>query len=318
MKKRTICTVFALLFLAYNLVVIKRLNRFRVPAPNQWLAIPVAVQRYLYARRPPKVVLVGSSVTARLGNLGSPDVFPLAMAGQSARTGLAILERSEQQPETVLVELNLAATPANDTLLAEIFHPVWEPIRRHILSQRAENRPIDFFFYPATFLYLTVMDAHKSSLEIVPSPGGQRNGPQTTGSGSGGPSEKKDQGEPAKNQKRTSQVTEFVRAEHAVAPAEKALREAAEDLRRRIEQLRARKIRVILFEVPVPPELYESPRYQMERKFLRGSFPEEQICRDFRSDDLSFPDGYHLDAASAAVVARHFLSELERLKRPAR
>jgi hypothetical protein len=107
----------------------------------------IIAERYADSARP-KVVLVGSSLAARLspeviGPKLSPDIFDLAMLGQNSATGLDVVLAKREKPNMVLVEMNVLEHPYDPDFAEEVFREPWRSLRRDVPIFRLENRPFD-------------------------------------------------------------------------------------------------------------------------------------------------------------------------------
>src|SRR3954469_23579461 len=90
---------FAALFIAYTLALKALPTKYKAggKAGSQAQVNTIRAQAYLYGSKTPRVVIVVSSIGARLRDLPS-DWTNLSFAGDSAFTGLEILRRSEKKP----------------------------------------------------------------------------------------------------------------------------------------------------------------------------------------------------------------------------
>lgn len=107
-----LATAAALVF-AYAILAPRLFPEGGLPEGTQQENI-ARVEDWLFAPTPARVVIVGSSEAARLEPSMLPSDFAnLSFAGGSAQTGLRILEAAIHKPAVVLVEVN-------DTLLREV------------------------------------------------------------------------------------------------------------------------------------------------------------------------------------------------------
>lgn len=106
----------------------------------------IKAQNYVTAEEAPRVVVVGSSVSAGFEELPE-DWYNLAMQGDSALTGLAIVARTELKPDMVLVETNILSRGVDREKLERLFHPVAGPLRKKAPVFRVGNEPSRMAWY---------------------------------------------------------------------------------------------------------------------------------------------------------------------------
>lgn len=97
-------------------------------------------QSFLYTGFQPDVVIVGSSIAARLTN-HPKDWYNLAFAGGSSFTGLEIVQRSNKHPKIVLVETNVLTVARDERLLDSLFFPIVSKARGRFPSLREQYKP---------------------------------------------------------------------------------------------------------------------------------------------------------------------------------
>jgi hypothetical protein len=91
----------------------------------------------------PSVVLVGSSMTERLGEtIGAGCAYNLALGGESALTGLAVLAKAEATPKQVFIETNVPERGVN----ARLVHEGTRALPRWIPALATQNMPVNLLF----------------------------------------------------------------------------------------------------------------------------------------------------------------------------
>ncbi|MEO6745825.1 MAG: hypothetical protein ABIS28_06815 [Caldimonas sp.] len=91
----------------------------------------------------PAVVLVGSSMSERLGEeIGTGCAYNLALGGESALTGLAVLAKADATPKQVFIETNVPERGVNARLVDEGTRalPRWIP------ALATRNMPVNLLF----------------------------------------------------------------------------------------------------------------------------------------------------------------------------
>ncbi len=103
----------------------------------------IKAEQYLYsdsAARP--VVLVGTSLSARLVMDSLPDFYNLAFGGMSVTDGLAIVGRREEKPEMLLIETDLYYKAGSATFLEPLFNPINYQLKKYLTASRSDKQPI--------------------------------------------------------------------------------------------------------------------------------------------------------------------------------
>lgn len=126
-----ILIVFTALFAAYNAFLAIFTPRVNI-IQNQWSANIAFAQEYLYAKIPPKNIIVGSSLASRLDGamLENAGIYNLAFGGGSAITGLMIIAthakaHANALPHRIFIEENIALIRGSDRAMVErLFMPI--------------------------------------------------------------------------------------------------------------------------------------------------------------------------------------------------
>jgi hypothetical protein len=277
---RTILTsllICAVLLAGYNELVQRRLRAMHTSsAGSQYEQNLMRAQSFVYTRWQPKVVIAGSSISARLVRHPA-EWFNLSFAGGSAFTALEILLRSEKTPDLVLIETNVLTIPEDEKLLSSLFYPGMVEARRR---------------WPA------LREAYKPSHVLVAAlPEGDSETTALSGD------------------RLREQIARRTRELAApLAPAE--LDSIAARLRRYVRALQERGTRVAFFEAPEYPGSMPSPQKTSLRQRLREEFPPDRYAwvPPVDASDYATTDAVHLEPASADRYARvmaRFVSNLD-------
>lgn len=229
-----------------------------------------ALSRYAFERTP-DVAIVGSSMSFRMyeGYFNTP-LRNISIGGGSAATGLAIVASYRSLPKLVLVETN-------------------------VLSRRIEQNLVDAFgdnpsepyqwFKPARAVISWVYYYVKYSSEV----------------------------EKVKQLPRLPQATYDIRenvsatiTEFAGKDWETIMRPQARELTDLVAELEQRGCRVMLFELPIVPELRDNPYFRVAHRLMHQTFPEKSRWLQVSEEELSWLDSSHMDERSAILVARQF------------
>jgi|KBSMisStandDraft_5_1062788.scaffolds.fasta_scaffold105576_2 hypothetical protein len=91
----------------------------------------------------PSVVLVGSSMTERLGEtIGAGCAYNLALGGESALTGLAVLAKAGATPKQIFIEMNVPERGVN----ARLVEDGTRALPRWIPALATRNMPVNLLF----------------------------------------------------------------------------------------------------------------------------------------------------------------------------
>lgn len=243
-------------------------------ASTSSLSNRVFVERYVYGHPAPNV-LVGSSLTRRLpASALGPDFTNLALDGQSALTGMAIVASAPTAPKRIYIEINQIALGADAALLHSVFHEPLFSLRKNIVALRAAYRP-------SNILYGLVRGN-----KPVDASGSRTMTPR----------------------QRDAVLVETGRLLHQpLAPAR--LRAMVQAVKDNIARLDRRGIQPVFFELPIEREFRDLPLPAQIRATMRAAFPVTRRCWIV----LNLPkaetlDGLHLadaDAGTAAAIFRH-------------
>ncbi len=299
--------VFFLVFAIWNVLIGARwITRYRVEAPNQWIANEVRAQKYAYDKSTPRVVLAGSSLTFRLPILRE-DHANLAFAGSSAFTGLEIIKRSGKYPQWIAVETNTIISPAQTDLIRRTFNPVLYHVRKRIHSQRAENHPMSYALYPFLAAYVWF----QSPGQPVPPPPPHRPLPEQNPAAEnhGAPATAAQQ---AQEPWATGNVAQEYTAAFSRPPEIEALRTSLETLAKEERECRAKGCRMVFYTMPIAAALRDTAKNRAEVDFLHRFAKENEwmLLPDYPENDLGFSDGYHLDKRSAPLYAAYIDGEI--------
>lgn len=240
---------------------------------------------YLESKTPPKVVLVGSSISAGLRGLPS-DWYNVAQAGGTPLTGLRLVARHSPKPQWVLIETNRIQYPADGELLRELFDP-----RRRALHEQFpafRNRP--------SHIAMLLVKAARDRWS--PADGSDR------------PSSPRGTAGTAKHNVLQANL-ELLSEEMPAAQLEKRI----EELKESIETLRVAGTRVAFVEVPEHPAAYATPLKRQLMRRMEEAFPDSLYPWAPRGDPSQFSttDGVHLDEESGQRFAEQLRAWTETL-----
>jgi hypothetical protein len=241
-----------------------------------------------YYRNPTaRIVLVGSSLTYRLRQqyFDLEGVRNIALAGTSALTGMRIVSSQAVLPKLLLVETNVLVWPADDRLVEQFSRSAFNMTPLRI---RPVRTLVAFFVGSTTPEALDRMYRAKVPALLGQPPAKPVPVP---------PPRPENQGN------RDPREIELMRS-NARAIVAFAL------------ALEARGTKVLLFQVPAAPEIFNHPQMQNTRRIMReelGARTDLQMEMRMDESELRWTDGAHLDERSSVLVVRAIE---ERLSKP--
>jgi hypothetical protein len=232
------------------------------------------LNRY-FAGPVPDVVLVGSSLTFRLSEtyFTSPNLRNIALAGGSPVTGLAIVAHQARPPKIIMVETNVLSRPVDETL-----------VERYAAGAGSAPR----FLRPIRALVA-------AGENIAHAPPGR------------------DQLRAELDRLIAEPPSSF---DNSIYLA-RVLREQDDDpgamVRGNIDRMKElivlaeqKGARVLLFELPEPPEVERARAVGITHTIVHAAFPNDDrwLHVDVPGEQLRWADGFHLDERSAVIFAR--------------
>jgi hypothetical protein len=228
-----------------------------------------------YVQEPvPRVLLVGSSLTARLNEeyFDTPNLKVLGLAGGSPITALEVVLARDRLPGTILIEMNILARGADPALVQKFSGgraPIWpRPIRSAIaFYERWHHAPPDRARARAIAAALL-------------------------------------QGPPSDFDNRI--YVERALRELSTAPSDAVMTNNLVTLRRLADKIEARGSRVYFYSLPLSAALQDSVMATATAAAAHAEFSDDRrwIHLDGTKPDLRWADGFHLDERSAIIIAR--------------
>ncbi|MBD2043956.1 hypothetical protein [Microcoleus sp. FACHB-672] len=271
-----------LLLLGYHVLVKQRV----VPATsgiNQAQSNVIKAQKYVYENPSPKLILVGSSLTATIKpkDIGS-HVINLGMAGGSSQTGLEIVKKEKLKSAILLVEINETIERKLDQqLLDSIYEPVSHFSQLHFPMLRQEYKPVD-----------VLVQAVKNRLKSAKKE--EKNEP------------------PAQAENFNPKLREKVLAQQISAKMQplsqserQTLKSAAKSIKTQIAELQKQGLRIILYDLPGEKQVKNTIEEKQIQQIMREEFPADTYewlpAPAFKNWVTS--DGSHLVSSDAQAYA---------------
>lgn len=238
----------------------------------------VGLSRYAFERTP-EVVLVGSSMTFRVyEHYFSIPVRNLSVGGGSPLTGLSIIASYEKLPKLILVEINIMSRPVDRVVAAQFGTNPFESYRWF----RPARAVISAIYYRLKFNPET--EHIRQLLKIEP-----------------------------QDYDISQSVNDTVR-EYEAIDWNPPMRPNVAELQRQIQAIEARGSRVLLFELPSPPRIRDTPYVKTVSALVREAFPKPERWIDVSDPHslLRWIDASHMDERSAIMVAKQIEDQIIR------
>ena len=246
---------------------------------NQWIKNHAMAERHVYRDERPPVVIVGSSMAARLeAAMVHPQAYNLSFSSAGSSTGLEILVQRGDVPEVILVETNSIELALQSEMLESLFTPVLWQVKRYL-------RFLQYQFQPGNIL-----------MSLVKSRFGNSQAEKALAKPDSTVYEREKQRQILVNHNTTGlENTDF------------------EPLQRTLSNLVSRGSRVIFFDMPVAAEIATSPRYTMRRAIRESLFADYAYIgiAEAELDQFATTDGRHLTVQGASAFARVLSSRLQ-------
>lgn len=270
------------------------LVEFWQPTINVWEdqenANYVRAEKLLYGESTPPAVFAGSSLIAEMRYfLDDNELFILSQQGGSALEGVELLVQSGIRPEVLFVELNALTVQHRDEFAESFSQGVFTRLAGWFPAFRVEYRPVN-----------VLLNLARNTL------------------GSGGPPPGAPRGDPwgALPTPEIDPTDEAYLARIANLsgeyqnPPDDTYIENLALLSEFLERLTSDGVRVVLVELPVHPDLIETPYHQERRRLLRTALREhEWIDWSQGIEGIVFADGIHFPLITSRELSQRLLQK---------
>jgi hypothetical protein len=280
MIKKTIISAF-LFFVAYNLFLAFG-HPYPGPGQHQWQKNIILMQDYADYHTNDPVVIVGTSLSARLYNYMLPQgYYNLALAGGSIFEGLAAVKLSPKKPKYLLIETNIFYKDPDKEAMTGIFDPTMVTLRKWVPSFREANQPVNL---------LTPYFSKK----------GVADKPEKAGN----------------NAAIAAMLINQRIKEYQVVPKDESMNRNTKLLQEYIIWFEGRGVKVILYEIPMNCKLLETPRYMVPKQKITELLPPARYTWMPMADckAYQYSDGSHMEYESAADFVKWFVGAFENVK----
>jgi hypothetical protein len=259
-----------LFFVAYGIFIEFGPKPAQTKTQSMWQNNQLQIEEFFRAEKTPEVVIIGSSLAERLDfKRDSSCIYNMALGGDSALTGLSALARSERIPRKVFIEINVPERGINKDLIDKATGVL--PKLSSIFY--IENMPINLLY---SFLFFR-LQTKKSNIA------------------------------PEANEAVRQNALSVQRQSYSQTLTSETLAKNLAEFRAIVSALESKGAKIIFFEMPVHPDLENTPRAVQIRTDFKHAFPINQfIGFDELSNGLTIKtgDGLHLipDEAKNVVL----------------
>jgi hypothetical protein len=269
-----------LFFVGYNLYLYF-VKPVAGPGQHQWQKNIILMQDYADFHQDDSVVIVGTSLSARLyNNLLPHGFYNLSLAGGSIYEGLAIVKENPRKPKYVLIESNLFDKEPDKEAISGIFDPFMQTLRKWIPSIREAYQPANLLTP-----YLGYVAKEKPEKTI-----------RDTGI--------------------TNMLLRQRIKQYQVVPDNAVMDKNLQLLKKYVTDLQSAGVKVIFYEIPENCELLKTPKYLIPKQKIINVFPANQY-HWMPEPDCSlyqYSDGSHMAYESAGDFVNWFVKKFENLR----
>jgi len=235
---------------------------------NMWVKNYAVAEQYIYQPADKGVVIVGSSMAAKLPADGlRTDAYNLSFVGGSAITGLSIIRQSGRIPVAIFIETNVLERGLNDEMLSRLFTPLIWRLKGKLVSLQYTYQPIN--------LLLSLIKGYSMQYAVA---GGEE--------------------KPDKRRFTIGLNKQLVNSQ-SVVPLQNNTLFAA--IKEQVHFFEGQGTRVVFFQMPVAGQLLASPLYRARKMLLPALFPSNQFNWVDAAEQRKYQttDGVHLMPRSA-------------------
>lgn len=253
----------------------------------------IKAQKYIYSNDTDrKNVIIGSSLSFRIKGEGLKGYTNLSMLGMGISESLQIISGSQNYPDTLFIEMNVAFKSENTEFLNRLYKPVLYEVKGKVPILRAENQPVGIT--GSLFKYFVVDKILKKIEKLYAG---------------------KDNENDFRNQILDKMIEEQSK-NYSKVPDKEYLDQHFEKLLTYINGLKGKGVEIVFFEMPVNCRLCELPLATATREYFHRYFPPESNMYIPLPDCAKYTttDGVHLTAAEATLYTTFFKARSKELK----
>ncbi len=289
--------LFLLFFILYNLLLLLFPPKKVYFQNTQQLNYVSAEQFFFSSRNRYDLIITGSSMSQRL----SLDSFPensynLSFSGKSAFTGLELIKKKGDRPKIILIEMNILDLSIDDKFVNNLSRPLLYHLKKVFPALLESNQPF------------SILGSACIKMEYM-----------IRNSGSKGIPEKIDS---FKNETRRGNDTKFLIHKDLLSTYSENVDSLKvikniEILNDFIDYYNSFNTKLVLFYMPVNPDIFTSVRMESQKRLLKRYLKDNHVYW-IPPDPMRqyFPgDGEHLDAKEAELFSKYLLGQIEKINK---
>lgn len=269
----------------YSLIAYSNLET-PIDALNQRQGNLIKSQDYIYADTESfKQVILGSSMAYRIKKESLPtEFFNLSLGGHNASIGLEIINKLEELPETVFIEMNTIMRETDSGFIDDLFASPSYDMKKNVVITRDKFQPVSFVI-------------NKLNQIVAP----------------------KNNAIPTQDVKLDETIMrkrlDLQEAFYAEVPEAAAFKKVFDQLKSQILRLGKKNVCIVFFEMPMHSKLCESAFSKKLRKTFFNHFSPEEYPYILISDCKEYHtrDGVHLSPFSADKFGKHLVASFNEI-----
>ncbi|WP_428664750.1 hypothetical protein [Runella sp.] len=240
----------------------------------------IKVENYFYesgAMKP--VTIIGSSLSTRIITDSISDFYNLGLIGLSIQDGINVILKKRHFPKLLLVETNFYLKKESDYFLDPLLNPINYSIKKYIPLFRSDKPPISVIGQQFTlFLKKKIRGYSVNTLKHVASkPGDFRQGPFN-----------------------------ITKKNYAILPDTVDVLQQLQKLKYKFTALEAAGVKIVFYEMPIHPQLINTPRYRYLNEQFRKTFNETHYTYiPTKNWQFQTTDGIHLNEPESLIFTKY-------------
>lgn len=245
-------------------------------ATHQWQDNVIKAQQFLYAEKS-DIVMVGTSLSARIIGDSIPYVKSVAFGGCAVEDGLKLVLSKDDVPKYILVETNLFLREGNPELVKKNTKGVVPAIRGWIPSLREQYEPICLF--ASMMMSSTGINAQAGASKV--------------------------------NMELLNESINRMIEEDEIIPYNEA-ETRINEIKKLMDELSGKGVKFVFFEMPVNERVLHLNKFEQPKTMVRSEFPEDKYLY-LPSDTTKYltTDGEHLDFEGQKRFSHYFKKNIE-------
>jgi hypothetical protein len=295
--------VFLVLFAGHVVIVA---NCFDSPEPEYYEEANVQLgRRFLEATA--DVVIVGSSMGARVDAGRLPKAFNLSFIGRGAFDGLAIIEHSKSKPAMVLVEVNTLFREEDENFTSKITSPYGR-----LLNRSSHEMPVNYAVRFAAWAKNQLLGQAAADPPQPFRPEPRTKTPAVAGQQTAPNPDSEGNEVDTQHSEALARVVQQNINDWQTLPEFFHLDDNLDRLAQLANSFADHNIEIVLFELPCHPDIDSSPRLEQIRKGIRNRDVLAQLMVIRAADVTKFQsnDGLHLIRQSSQEFTDLLASKL--------